>query len=162
MVLGTLALEMKTMRRIIVATLLLSPMLLHAQANSPAPPQSSSTNILQSKLVQPQGFEGSEPDHKAGSVRVSTGVSEPKLIYTVAVQSDTDFTAVQLKRTAVVAMTIDTSGKPTELKIVRSVNPTMDKNLLTAVRQYRFTPGTLDDQPISVPVNLEVVLRPAQ
>jgi hypothetical protein len=35
----------------------------------------------------------------------------------------------------------------------------MDKNVLAAVRQYRFTPGTLDGEPTSVPVNLEVVLR---
>ena len=159
MVLGTLALEMNIMRRLIVATLLLSPVLLHAQANSPAQPQ---TSTLQSKLVQPATF-GSESDNNAAgttTVRVSTGVNAPKLVSTVAVESDADFTAAgRFERTAVVSLTVDPSGKPSDLKIVQSVNPIMDQNVLAAVSQYRFTPGTLDDQPTAVPVNLSVVLR---
>jgi TonB family protein len=161
-VLGTLALEMNIMRRVIVATLLLSPMLLHAQANSPAKTQ---TSTLQSKLVQPAAF-GSEPDHTAGtatSLRISTGVNAPKLVHTVDVESDADFTAAaRFERTAVVSLTVDPSGKPSDLKIVQSVNPIMDKNVLAAVSQYRFTPGTLDNQPVSIPVNLSVILRSAQ
>ena len=82
--LGTLALEINIMRRVIVATLLVSPMLLHAQASSPAQPQTA-------KLVQPAAL-GSEADHNtAGTttpIRVSTGVNAPKLVYTVDVQSD--------------------------------------------------------------------------
>jgi hypothetical protein len=35
----------------------------------------------------------------------------------------------------------------------------MDHNVLSAVSQYRFTPGTLDGQPTAIPVNLEVILR---
>jgi TonB family protein len=159
-VLGTLALEMNIMRRIIVATLLLSPMFVHAQANSPAQPK---TSTLESKLVQPATF-GSESDNNAAGtttpVRVSTGVNAPKLVYTVAVESDADFTAAgRFARTAVVSLTVDPSGKPSDLKIVQSVNPIMDKNVLAAVSQYRFAPGTLDNQPTSVPVNLAVVLR---
>jgi TonB family protein len=160
-VLGTFALEMKTMRRVIVATLLLSPMLLHAQANSPAQPQ---TSTLQAKLAQP-AF-GSEADRSTTGttnlVRVSTGVNAPKLVYTVDVQSDYDFTAAaRFERTAVVSLTVDPNGKPSDLKIVQSVNPIMDKNVLAAVSQYRFTPGTLDNQPTAIPVNLEVVIRGA-
>ena len=56
-------------------------------------------------------------------------------------------------------MTVDASGKPTDLKIVQSVNSVMDRNVLNAVSQYRFTPGTLDNQPAAVPVNLSIVLR---
>jgi TonB family protein len=159
-VLGTLALEMNIMRRVIVATLLLSPMLLHAQANSPAQPQ---TSTLQSKLVQPAAFGSGSNNNADGTtspVRVSTGVNAPKLVSTVAVESDADFTAAgRFERTAVVSLTVDPNGKPSDLKIVQSVNPVMDKNVLAAVSQYRFTPGTLDNQPTAVPVNLSVVLR---
>jgi TonB family protein len=59
-------------------------------------------------------------------------------------------------------MTVDASGKPTDLKIVQSVNPVMDRNVLNAVSQYRFAPGTLDDQPTAVPVNLAVILKAAR
>jgi TonB family protein len=156
-VLGTLALEMNIMRRVIMATLLLSPALLHAQAKSPAQPQ---TSTLQAKLSQP-AF-GSEAADTTNSVRVSTGVNAPKLVHTVDVQSDYDFTAAaRFERTAVVSLTVDPTGKPSDLKIVQSVNPIMDKNVLAAVSQYRFTPGTLDNQPTAIPVHLEVVIRGA-
>ena len=162
MVLGTLALEINNMRRIIVATLALSPMLLHAQANSPAKTQTVGTS-LRSELVAP-AFPGSESDRgsipNAAPVRISTGVNAPKLVYTVAVETDADFApTAQFDRTAVVSMTVDASGKPTDLKIVQSVNSVMDRNVLNAVSQYRFTPGTLDNQPTAVPVNLAIVLR---
>ncbi|WP_158943924.1 energy transducer TonB [Granulicella sp. S190] len=153
------------MRRIIVATLALSPMLLHAQANSPAKTQTSQATTLRSELVSPAFHSEADRNTTASAapLRISTGVNAPKLVYTVAVQSDSDFApTIQFDRTAVVAMTVDSTGKPTELKIVQSVNPVMDRNVLTAVSQYRFTPGTLDDQPTAVPVNLAVVLKPAQ
>ena len=52
------------MRKVIVATLALTPMLLHAQASSPAQPQTSGTSTtLQSKLIQPSDLNSSEADH---------------------------------------------------------------------------------------------------
>ena len=153
------------MRKVIVATLALTPMLLHAQASSPAPTQSSPTSTtLQSKLVQPKELNASEADHGTAHVaptRVSTGVVAPKLISTVRIESDYDATprGFIVDRKTVVEMNVDATGKPSDLKIVGSLGPVMDHNVLAAVSQYRFTPGTLDGQPTTIPVNLEVVLR---
>jgi hypothetical protein len=153
------------MRKVIVATLLLTPMLLHAQANSPAQTQTSGTpSTLQSHLVQPKEFNASEADHgtaHATSLRVSTGVIAPKLISTVQIETDNDAIprGFTIDRKTVVEMTVDAAGKPSNLKIVRSLGPVMDHNVLAAVGQYRFTPGTLDGEPTAVPVSLEVVLR---
>ena len=147
------------MRKVIVATLALTPMLLHAQANSPAKTQPSST--LQSKLVSPPEINGSEAAHTIAPVRVTTGVGAPKLIHTVAIESDSNWvpTGFTFERKAVVEMTVDATGKPSNLKILQSLGPVMDHNVLAAVSQYRFTPGTLDGAPTAVPVNLHVVLR---
>jgi len=148
------------MRRVIVAALALTPMLLHAQANSPAKTQSPSST-LQSKLVQPAEINGSEAAHTTAPVRVSTGVGAPKLIHTVAIEADSNWvpTGFTFERKAVVEMTVDATGKPSNLKIVKSLGPAMDHNVLAAVGQYRFAPGTLDGAPTAVPVNLNVVLR---
>jgi TonB family protein len=156
---GTFALGIDNMRRVIVATLALSPMLLHAQANSPAKTQTSAATTLRSELVAP-ALTGSDSVGTTTSVRISTGVNAPKLIHTVAIESDSSENPFE--RTAIVSMTVDPSGKPTDLKIVQSVNPVMDRNVLAAVSQYRFTPGTLDNQPTAIPVNLAVVLKTAQ
>ena len=149
------------MRRVIAATLALTPMLLHAQANSPAQTPSSASAPLHSKLIQPKEFNSSEADHGTVTpLRISTGVVAPKLIRTVQIESDSDRpSAFRVERKTKVAMTVDATGKPFELKIVQSLGPVMDRNVLAAVSQYRFTPGTLDGTPTAVPVNLEVVLR---
>jgi TonB family protein len=149
------------MRRVIVATLALTPMLLHAQANSPAQTPSNVPTSLHSKLIQPKEFNSSEADHgTVAPTRISTGVIAPKLISTVQIESDSDRTSTfPVERKTTVAMTVDATGKPSELKIVQSLGPVMDRNVLAAVSRYRFTPGTLDGAPTAVPVNLEVVLR---
>jgi TonB family protein len=157
-VLGTTALEVNIMRNVIVATALaLSPIVLHAQANSPAQPQ-----VLQSKLVQPNEFKSAESNGtpSAAPARVTTGVAAPKLIHTVDVSSDGDWAWVSpIEKKVVVGMIVDATGKPSDLKIVQSAGMAVDKNVLAAVSQYRFKPGTLDHQAIAVPVNLEVVIR---
>jgi TonB family protein len=151
------------MRKVIVATLALTPMLLHAQANSPAQTKSSAT--LQSKLVQPGEFNGPEAAHSAiptaAPLRISTGVVAPKLIGSVQIESDSDTPdrGVAIDRKVVVAMLVDATGKPTDLQIVQPVSPLMDKHVLAAISQCRFKPGTLDGEPTAVPLNLEIVLR---
>jgi TonB family protein len=149
------------MRKVIVAALALSPMLLHAQANSPAQPQSTSSPTLQSKLVRPAEFDNSTTNSSPSHLVVSTGVVPPKLIYTVDIASDSELAwkATGIDRTVVVGMTVDEHGKPTDLKIVRSAGENMDKNVLAAVSLYRFKPGTLDHKPATVPVNLEIVMH---
>jgi TonB family protein len=115
--------------------------MLHAQASSPAPTQIANN--------------GSEPQIK----RVSTGVVPPKLIYTVDVQADATTSKFLTGDTkVVVGMVVDKTGKPEDLKIVSSGNPVVDASVLNAVSQYRFTPGTVSNQPIASPVNLEVVI----
>ena len=56
-------------------------------------------------------------------------------------------------------MTVDKNGEPSNVKIVESTGPTLDKNVLDAVRQYRFKPGTLDHQPVDFPVSLALEVK---
>src|SRR3979411_1523373 len=101
---------MNSMRKVIVATLALTPMLLHAQANSPAKTQSSpSSTTLQSKLVNPTELNASEAvAHTTTPVRVSTGVGAPKLVHTVAIESDSNWipTGFAFERKTVVEMMV--------------------------------------------------------
>jgi TonB family protein len=145
------------MRTVILATLALSPMLLHAQANSPAQPQAST---LQSRLEQPNELAADRGAIPA-SLRVSTGVVAPKLIYSTAIAS-TDEWSVRRAATdkkVVVEMLINEKGVPSDLRVVNSIGSDMDKNVLAAVSQYRFKPGTLDSKPATVPLKLEILLH---
>lgn len=131
------------MRKLIVAILSLSSLMLHAQANSPAPTQVASN--------------GPAPQSR----RISTGVIAPKLIYKVDVVADSANESRLLSNDykVVVGMIVDKTGKPSDLKIVKSAGSTgVDASVLTAVSQYRFSPGTVSNQPIAVPVDLEVII----
>jgi TonB family protein len=129
------------MRILTAAILSLSSVMLHAQASSPATTQVASN--------------GSDAQIR----RVSTGVVPPKLIYTVDVQAD-ELTERFLNSDTkvVVGMIVDKSGKPEDLKIVSSGNRNLDARVLEAVSQYRFAPGTVSNQPVESPLNLEVVI----
>jgi TonB family protein len=100
-----------------------------------------------------------QADSSATTKRISTGVIAPKLIYKVDVVADPTTTRfLQNDTTVVVGMIVDKGGKPEDLKIIRSSGTGLDANVLAAVSQYRFTPGTVSNQPVATPLNLEVVI----
>ena len=126
------------MRRILVASLLLSPMLFTAPvvASQPKADAAASTQ----------------------SLRVSTGVTPPEVIYSTSVELPTGPLSVAIPSDAKVvhSMTVDEQGKPNDIQVVKSVNPELDANVVKAVRQFRFRPAKLDDQIIPIQVDLEV------
>jgi TonB family protein len=128
------------MRTIAVAFLSLSSCMLYAQASTPASTDAG-TGTAQVK-------------------RVSTGVTAPKLIYKVDVVADSQESArlMNSDTKVVVSMIVDKNGKPSDLKIVQSAGANVDASVLAAVSQYRFAPGTVSNQPIATPLNLEVLI----
>src|SRR3954452_23319091 len=141
------------MRKALLATLALFPVLLHAQANSPAQTQVA----LESRLAAP-AVPGTVTTAKPR--RGSTGVVSPKLIPSTVVSAENTWPwgITGIAKTVVVGMIGTPEGVPTELKIVKSGGPELDHNVLTAVAQYRFKPGTVSDQAVAFPLNLEVNL----
>jgi TonB family protein len=129
----------------IAAALVLSPLMIHAQ----------SAGVAQSQPLMVSAAA------KTGTVRVSTGVVAPKLVKTISIADDgsriSQFDTAT--RTVVVGMTVDAAGKPSDLKIVKSLGETMDKNVLAAISEYRFLPGTVSGQATSFPVNLEIEIQ---
>jgi TonB family protein len=129
------------MRNAVVALLSLSSCMLSAQAATPAQSQDAGNGTAQIR-------------------RISTGVTAPKLVYKVDVVADSPEAARMLNQDTkvVVSMIVDKSGKPSDLKIVQSAGASVDASVLAAVSQYRFAPGTVSNQPIATPLNLEVLI----
>lgn len=141
------------MRKAILATFILSPVLLHAQANSPAQPQIALASHPAAPAAD-RGVAAIKP------MRISTGVIAPKLVHSVSVNAENTrpWTDVAANKNVTVGMIVDKAGKPTDLKIVKSAGSAVDKNVLEAVSQYRFQPGTVSSQPVAFPLNLEIKL----
>lgn len=152
------------MKRTIVAILALSPVLLHAQAKSSAQP--SSTPVLQSlnnhtavlvAATNPAPAPAPAPVH----LRVSTGVTAPVLIHTVALKSNAAVIKARVfgERTVIVSMTIDETGKPSGLKVLQSADAVIDQDVLNTVKEFRYQPATLDGAPVIIPLTLRYVIQ---
>jgi TonB family protein len=149
-------------RKIVTSTFVLSPILLLAQASPPAQPKTPSPPAEISRLVQPANSTPPADNETSitstsAPVHVSNGIVAPKLIHSASIKWAGD--ADSSDKIVVVHFTVDPTGKPVNLSIVSSTSPTMNRSVLDGVKQYRFQPGTLDNSPYSVPMNLEVVLR---
>lgn len=146
-------------RKIITSAFVLSPILSLAQAS---PPAQTSPPAEMSSLVQPAISTATSNDvtsttSTSAPIRVSNGIVAPKLIHSAKIQWSGD--SYPEDNILVVHLTVDRTGKPVAPSIVSSTSPAMNRTVLEAVKQYRFQPGTLDNSPCSVPMNLRVVLR---
>ncbi len=146
-----------------LAILAISPALLHAQA--PTPAQTASPAVLQARIDTPRAelksaAKGASATTPSG-LRISTGVVGPKLIQSVNFnQLDGLHSRVVANEvTVVVTMTVDENGKPGNVSIAKSGGEAIDQDVLAAVGQYRFRPGTLDGQPFALPVRLAIVVE---
>jgi len=147
------------MKRTMLAILALSPVMMYGQVKSQAQP--GSTPTLESSNVQPAAFAGLKTsDHVASPtvVRVSSGITAPVLVYSVDVNREHIVSNGNSDRVVRVGMTIDATGKPTDLKILQSTDKFTDQAILTAASQYRYKPATLNGTavPMEMTVNFDI------
>jgi TonB family protein len=128
------------MRNTIIASLLLSPMLFSAAANASSPKDDATA---------------STPIH-----RVSTGVTPPHIIHSAAIQlSSTSMELIPNDAEVQLNLKVDENGKAQDIQVVKSVNPMFDARVVEAVRQFRWSPATLDQQAIPLDLNLIVTVQ---
>ena len=153
-------------RSIFVATLALTPALLHAQATLPA--QTSSPAVLSARIAPVADIKAASGKNAAAApaastpspVRVSTGVVAPKLLNPIVLATTDNHARVAgADRTVIVTMTVDETGKPQQVAISESAGAGLDQEVVAAISQARFKPGTLDGQPYALPVKLEVIIE---
>jgi TonB family protein len=119
--------------------------------------------MLFSSLLAPAAVYANPTDAtpSAPAIRITTGVVPP------AVTNSGDFTVsadalagVGLDKPSVVlALTVNEKGRTENVHVVRSINPKVDAQVLEAVRDFKFRPATLDQQPVPVDLELTVVVQ---
>jgi TonB family protein len=108
---------------------------------------------------QPNGAVQSPTNPTLGGkvYRIGKDVSAPLLISSV----DPAFPASALKHkgkfagVCVLELTVDPTGMPRDVHIVRSLGPDFDRSAIKAVQQYRFKPALFKGQPVAVALNIE-------
>jgi TonB family protein len=118
-------------------------------------------SLLLPSLFLPAAAKASTPVDDATAstpLRVSTGVIPPALIDSVNLSVPSGFEDFFVPTGAEVGLTftVDEKGIPQNIQVVKSYSPFWDARVVDAVRQFRYRPGSVDNQPAAVDVNLTV------
>jgi TonB family protein len=147
------------MRRIL-ASLILTPALIHAQASMHAAglPLEARTDAMKMAMPAVAGAAAPATAVPTPMLRISTGVIAAKVVKS----SEIVYSASELKSNdnrVVVSMTVNEAGVPQNPQVVSSLNPALNQRVLEAVKQYRFKPAQLDQQSVPERVNLTFVFE---
>jgi len=119
--------------------------------------------ILLSSLLAPAAVYANSTDATPSvpAIRVTTGVIPPAVLNSgnFTVSADALSGVFIDKPSVVLALTVNEKGLAQDVHVVRSVNPKVDAQVLEAVREFKFRPATLDQQPVSVDLHLTVVVQ---
>jgi protein TonB len=85
-----------------------------------------------------------------------TGVRSPVLIKEVKPSYTEGAMRRKVQGTVELSAIIRQNGKPENIEVTRSLDPELDEQAITALKQWEFKPGTLDGKPVSVSVNVEL------
>jgi Gram-negative bacterial TonB protein C-terminal len=128
------------MRHILAGSILLSSMLLPAAAGAMQPSDDAAAS------TQP--------------VRVSTGVIAPTLLNSIGLNLPEGLPNDYIPVDAQIGLTftVDESGTPQDVHIVKGINPFWDARIAETVRKFHYRPGTIDAKPIPVDMNLTITI----
>lgn len=142
------------MRRILTASLFISTVLLHAQTAT----KGQGVTLEASNSAPAISAASSDVYAAIPSHRVSTGVTQPHLLSTpVADLRRSDFNSEDPSTLQMmVYVQLDAKGAPKSVKVVKPVNPTVDRQVLEAVSRYHFMPGMVDNTPVASDLYLKI------
>ena len=119
------------------------------------------TSIMLSSLTLPAAAFASTPVDDATAptpIRVSSGVTEPVLVNSayLSVPSGYSIDAIPSDAQVGLSLTINEKGQPENIQVTKSYNKFWDARVIETVREFHFKPGTVDNQPTPVDMNLVV------
>jgi TonB family protein len=126
------------MRRILAATILISPLFLSAAALAS---QSASDAVATTRPL-------------------STGVTPVQVVYTPRIElSPSAAETMPANAEVVLKLNVDADGQPQDVQVVKSPNHFLDEPVSAAIRQARFRPAKLDNQAVATDLTLTVVVQ---
>ena len=103
------------------------------------------------------GFGPGEGGGTGGGVfHVGGGVSPPRLVFQPEIEFSEEARKAKFQGTCVLALVVDASGRPTNIRVTSSLGMGLDEKAIEAAKKYRFEPGMREGHPVAVEIALEV------
>jgi TonB family protein len=58
--------------------------------------------------------------------------------------------------TVLIRIVVGPDGTPRKVKVYRSLDPDLDESAVNTVKQWKFSPGTKDGEPVAVELIVEI------
>jgi TonB family protein len=91
------------------------------------------------------------------ATRVGPGVTPPRAVHTVAVPHPANVR--HASGTVVLDVVLQEDGTPKIVRILRSLDPSLDDSAVRTFEQWRFSPATTNGRPVKVRMNAEVTFH---
>jgi TonB family protein len=99
------------------------------------------------------------PELPAGVSRVGNGVTAPMPLNSVEARYTEEARKKKIQGACWISLIVDANGKPTNPRVVRSLDPGLDARALEAVAKYKFRPAMKGRTPVPVLITIEVNFR---
>lgn len=109
------------------------------------------TAALAAALLAPAAAQTKEV-YKPGK----DGVKAPVLVREVKPQYTKDAMDRKVQGSVEVKAVVLADGTVGDVEVTKSLDPDLDQEAVKATKQWRFRPGTKDDKPVDVEVNIEL------
>ncbi len=119
-------------------------------------------SVVLSSLLVPAAAVASQPasDASTPARTLSTGVKPAKVIYSPNITlTPSEEEALPVNAHVVLKLNVDQTGQPQDVEVVDSLDQTLDARVQAAVRQFRFRPAMLDNQPVATDITLTVQVQ---
>jgi protein TonB len=103
------------------------------------------------------GFGPGEGGGTGGGIfHVGGGTSAPRIIYQVDPEFSEEARKAKYQGTCTLMLVVDTSGRPTNIRVASSLGMGLDEKAIEAVKNWKFEPSMRDGHPVRVEIAVEV------
>ncbi len=94
-----------------------------------------------------------------GAYRIGGGVSAPSVVYKVEPEYSEEARKAKFQGSVLLSIIVDPSGKPRDVRVIRTCGLGLDEKAVEAVMKWRFRPGLKDGKAVPVAATVEVNFR---
>ncbi len=81
---------------------------------------------------------------------------KPELIYSIQPEYSEEARKVRFQGTVELMIDVDANGRPSNIRVIRSVGLGLDERAVNAVEKWRFRPALSGDRPVTAPALVQV------